>query len=159
MKAGMTRCLVTALLVCAMLGSAGQPRHGHLPGGEIRCAGSLSWRVRRETWLVEMQSLGKRGQSSGSTLCAHCRGTPPDLALTHLQTHAENVEYGLYADLTPFVERDRVDLYRFFPKGGVDALEQRTGNGIPSQLSTHLLWYNKTLLDADGMPYPSAIGV
>ena len=49
-----------------------------------------------------------------------------------------------------------MDLYRFFPKGGVDAfLSNGRVTGIPSQLSTHLLWYNKTLLDADGMPYPS----
>ncbi|NLN19873.1 MAG: extracellular solute-binding protein [Firmicutes bacterium] len=161
MKAGMTRCLVTALLVCAMLGSAGAAKATVtflVWGDTVRWQPILAGFAEKHPGLeVEMQSFGGNAASLQEALFVRtAAGTPPDLALTHLQTHAENVEYGLYADLTPFVERDRVDLYRFFPKGGVDAfLSNGRVTGIPSQLSTHLLWYNKTLLDADGMPYPS----
>ncbi|MGI6610851.1 MAG: hypothetical protein ACOX4G_10115 [Limnochordia bacterium] len=60
-------------------------------------------------------------------------GTPPDLALTHMLTHGENVECGLFADLSTFIKQDRVDLYRFFPKGGVDAFSSNGRmTGIPS---------------------------
>ena len=83
-------------------------------------------------------------------------GAPPDLAFTHFNTHADLVRRGLFADLTPYLERDGVDLYETFPRGVVDffTTDGRV-TGLPMQLSTHLLWYNKSLFDSHGLGYPT----
>jgi multiple sugar transport system substrate-binding protein len=161
MRVGLRRFLVTALFMTMVLSATATAKTTVtflVWGDTVRWQPILAGFAEKHSGVeVEMQSFGGNASALQEALFVrNAAGMPPDLALTHLQTHAENVEFGLYADLTPFVERDRVDLYRFFPKGGVDAfLSNGRVTAIPSQLSTHLMWYNKSLLDANGAAYPS----
>lgn len=83
-------------------------------------------------------------------------GSPPDLTYTHFATHADLERQGFYADLTPYLEREGIDIHATFPRGVVDffTTDGRI-TGLPMQLSTHLLWYNKSLFDSHGLGYPT----
>jgi ABC-type glycerol-3-phosphate transport system substrate-binding protein len=160
MRVSLTRFLVTALLVTMVLSATVTAKTTVtflVWGDTVRWQPILAdFAAKHPGTVVEMQSHGGNAFALQEALFVRsAAGTPPDLALTHLLTHGENVECGLFADLSSFIKQDRVDLYRFFPKGGVDAF---TGDGrvtgIPYQLSTHLLWYNKSLFDLSGIGYP-----
>ncbi len=83
-------------------------------------------------------------------------GASPDLVVTHFITHSDVDRLGLYADLTPYIERDNVDIYSQFPRGIIDFFTTEGKiTGLPWQLSTMLLWYNKSIFDQNGLGYPS----
>lgn len=106
---------------------------------------------------VRMDSQGSNAYSLQEALVIRTLGgAPPDLTYTHFATHADVERQGLYADLTPYLERDAVDIYSTFPRGVVDFFTtQGRITGLPMQLSTHLLWYNKSLFDSHGLGYPT----
>lgn len=83
-------------------------------------------------------------------------GASPDLVVTHFITHSDVDRLGLYADLTPYIDRDNLDIYSAFPKGIIDFFTTDGKiTGLPWQLSTMLMWYNKSLFDQNGLGYPT----
>ena len=82
-------------------------------------------------------------------------GTPPDI-WSHWGTFgfADYVARGLVADLTPYIEKDVVDLSDF----NQDVLKTYQVNGkymgLPFQTTGSYIFYNKNIFDEAGVAYP-----
>lgn len=60
---------------------------------------------------------------------------------------------GHIEDLTPYIERDKIDMSQY---NGVDSMNfDGKQYGMPFQTSYYVLFYNKDIFDAAGVPYPS----
>ena len=106
---------------------------------------------------ISMQTFGGNAYTlQEAAALRFAAGTPPDLLLTHGSTHYENLMAGFFADLSPYVARDGVDLYAVFPRATIEYF-QPDGRltGIPVQATATVLWYNKALFDNSGLAYPN----
>jgi multiple sugar transport system substrate-binding protein len=57
-------------------------------------------------------------------------------------------------DLKPFIDRDGYDLTQLADQGVADFTTPDGQYGLPRDLNTIVLYYNKTMFDAAGIPYP-----
>jgi multiple sugar transport system substrate-binding protein len=57
-------------------------------------------------------------------------------------------------DLKPFIDRDGYDLTQLADQGVADFTTPGGQFGLPRDLNTVVLYYNKTMFDAAGLPYP-----
>lgn len=82
-------------------------------------------------------------------------GTPPDVFLLDSVIMPTFVNRGLLVDLKPWAERYGVDLSMYFP----EVLEIAEVDGalyaLPNDFTPYVMYYNKTLFDRAGLPYPS----
>lgn len=88
-------------------------------------------------------------------ILAHNAGTTPDIATLDASSSALFINSGMLLDLTPIIEKDPdFDLDDFYPNI-VDIA--RRGNAIyaiPNDFTPMVMYYNKRLFDAAGVPYP-----
>lgn len=114
------------------------------------------FRSRRPDIRVSMATQGGNAFAAQEALVVRmAAGTPPDLVLTHLDSHADGRRANFFADLQPFVQRDGVDLYSVFPEPAVDAF--RDGGrltALPIQATASVLWFNKSMFESHGLAYP-----
>lgn len=87
----------------------------------------------------------------GNLTTAFASGTAPDVFVNHVARFPEFLEHGQVVDLTPFIERDGVDL-SIYRKGLVEPW-RRDGRqyGLPKDWDTVALVYNKEMLKAAGI--------
>jgi multiple sugar transport system substrate-binding protein len=83
-------------------------------------------------------------------------GTAPDVASLDLAMLQEMAASGSLADLNPMIEADGYDLSAYY-QSTLDMFQNNGGQyGLPASYSNVVLYYNKNLFDAAGLPYPDA---
>jgi multiple sugar transport system substrate-binding protein len=81
-------------------------------------------------------------------------GTAPDVASLDLSMLQEMAAAGSLADLNPIIEADGYDLSQYY-QSTLDMFQNNGGQyGLPASYSNVVLYYNKNLFDAAGLPYP-----
>jgi len=90
-------------------------------------------------------------------ITAFVSGTAPDVWNTAPTFYYEFVQRGDLENLTPFIQRDKTDLTKFFPNILTD-LAVPMGSGkyyaLPRNYVVSLLYYNKNAFDKAGVKYP-----
>lgn len=89
-------------------------------------------------------------------LAALASGTAPDVFMVGDWDYAEFYHAGVLENLTPFMERDKVDLSKYIPTI-VNQHRQPDGNfyTMTKDFSTMGVYYNKDHFDEAGIPYPT----
>lgn len=82
--------------------------------------------------------------------------TLPDVFWGHLAYFSGLVSKGALLDLTPYIERDRLDLSIYYQSLLENWKYQGKQYGIPKDWDTICIMYNKDAFDQAGVPYPSA---
>jgi len=81
-------------------------------------------------------------------------GTAPDIASLDLAMLQEMAASGSIVDLNPMITADSYDLSAYY-QSTLDMFQNNGGQyGLPASLSNVVLYYNKNLFDAAGLPYP-----
>lgn len=81
-------------------------------------------------------------------------GTAPDVASLDLAMLGELAAGGSLADLNPLIAADNYDLSTYY-QSTLDMYKLNGGQfGLPASYSNVVLYYNKNLFDAAGLPYP-----
>lgn len=84
-------------------------------------------------------------------------GEIPDMISYSLGGLAKLKDLQLLSDLTPFIQTYKFDLNRFAP-GVVDVVKSYSEDGaflvMPFELNNNALFYNKSIFDKLGVPYP-----
>lgn len=82
-------------------------------------------------------------------------GVIPDMIHQHMSIVQDYAHLGALSDLVPFMERDNVRAEDYIP-ALFDAFSNRGKTyGIPKDSAAWGIYYNKTLFDAVGAPYPA----
>ncbi|MGX7163871.1 ABC transporter substrate-binding protein [Enterococcus massiliensis] len=81
-------------------------------------------------------------------------GTAPDIITMHSNESYRYMSNGALLKLDDLIEDEIIDMSNY--KSGIDKLYQYEDSqyAIPKDVSTVALWYNKTLFDEAGIPYP-----
>lgn len=84
-------------------------------------------------------------------------GTPPDVMYIGLEAFPTYVVKGELLDLTPFIERDKLDVSTasFYPHLNEQFMYKGRYYGIAKDFATLVLYYNKDMFDKEGIPYPT----
>jgi multiple sugar transport system substrate-binding protein len=84
-------------------------------------------------------------------------GTPPDVVLLNYRRYAEFAAKGALAPLGPYLAASlRLREAAFYPAALVPFRWAGTLMCLPQNLSSLVVYYNKTLFDRSGVPYPRA---
>jgi len=104
---------------------------------------------------VEVRIEGIPGEYVQKMMLNFVAGTEPDVMTVDASSAAIFVNNGVLRDLTPFVEKDknfRIDDY--FPNVVDIGRRGKELYMIPGDFTPMVLYYNKDLFDAAGVPYP-----
>jgi len=84
-------------------------------------------------------------------------GTAPDAFWMLAQQIRPYAEGGQLLDITDAVEEQNVDLDNY-PKAVLDLYDQGDGKlyGLPKDVDTNAVWFNKAMFDTAGLDYPAA---
>ena len=82
--------------------------------------------------------------------------TLPDVFWGHLAYFSGLVSKGALLDLTPYIERDKLDLSIYYQSLLENWKYKGKQYGIPKDWDTICIMYNKDAFDKAGVPYPSA---
>jgi len=107
---------------------------------------------------VNMINAGSNAfQLREKLLVAAAAGAEPDVSMLHLYTADELIDIGLVRDITPYMRAIGTDfqLSDVIPGGFIDSY-RREGKiyGLPFEITSIILYYNKTLFDQAGLNYP-----
>lgn len=82
-------------------------------------------------------------------------GSMPDVFWMHSNMINQYAEYDMLLDLTDAIAKSNVDLSKY-PEGLVSLYQNKDGKqiGIPKDMDTSALWYNKTKFEEAGIAYP-----
>lgn len=81
-------------------------------------------------------------------------GTAPDVASLDLSMLQEMAANGALVDLNSMIEADGYDMSAYY-QSTLDMFQNNGGQyGLPASYSNVVLYYNKDLFDAAGLPYP-----
>ncbi len=104
---------------------------------------------------VVIEGIPGQGEYVSKMILSHNAGTSPDVATLDASSSALFINSGMLQDLMPFVEKDeKFTLHDFYPNI-VDIA--RRGNelyAIPNDFTPMVMYYNRRLFDAAGVPYP-----
>jgi multiple sugar transport system substrate-binding protein len=87
-------------------------------------------------------------------------GTPPDVTDFHPALGAPYIIDGTFEDLTPYLQRDGIDLLRATSPAVMSVLSTNTGGvwGLPADIFPVVTFYNEELFDKAGLRYPKDLG-
>lgn len=82
-------------------------------------------------------------------------GSLPDVFWMHSNMINQYAEYDMLLDLTDAINDSGIDMSKY-PEGLVSLYQNKDGKqlGIPKDMDTSALWYNKTMFDEAGIDYP-----
>lgn len=106
---------------------------------------------------VDLIALPNQGDFSARLTSDFAAGTPPDVFLLNYRRMAQFYNKGALEPLGPFLAEsetlDAADYYQI----ALRAFEDSAGNLIcfPQNISSQVVYYNKDIFDALGLPYPS----
>ncbi len=92
--------------------------------------------------------------TSGKIEVAIATHTCGDVLNMHYLMFPTFAYLGAFLDITPYVERDKIDFSDFFPIGIEAYTQEGTLYGLPLWGNTFCLVYNKDIFDEAGYPYP-----
>ncbi len=88
-------------------------------------------------------------------ILAHNAGVSPDIATLDASSSALFINSGMLLDLTPIIEKDpEFSLDDFYPNIVDIARRGDALYAIPNDFTPMVMYYNKRLFDAAGVPYP-----
>ena len=162
------------LSVLAVLGFAGCSRHaGELAGNEVTLhvadwggassdpamsrfeqEVSAEWMRTHPQIRIASEHIPGSDEYVSKMLTAFVARTEPDVMSLDASSAAVFIENSTLADLTPFAQNDHLDLGVFYPN--VLSLAQRGVHlyALPADFTPMMLYYNRRLFDAAGVPYP-----
>jgi multiple sugar transport system substrate-binding protein len=110
---------------------------------------------------VEVQTWGWRGDpaflNGTAAIAAVLAGSGPDILMTCCNEVPVYIDTGVVQPLDPFIKRDNLDVAALFPAGVMQSMRTDEGTfGFPDYGSTQPLFYNQSMLDELGLPYPES---
>ncbi len=116
-----------------------------------------SFRVRHPDIPVCVESLEGAGIYREKVLTSIAAGTPPGVFLLDGIDIPAFVETGVLLDLAPYLDRVAVDVADFHPRL-VELFRSDDGAlwAFPKDFTPMVVYYNKGVFDAAGVPYPEA---
>lgn len=106
---------------------------------------------------VQIEQIPGDGQYAPKLLMMHVTGSVPDVVSLDASSAAVFINNNVLRDLTPFVERDTTfDLGDYFENVVNIARRGERLYAIPLDFTPMVMYYNKKLFDAAGVPYPRA---
>ena len=104
---------------------------------------------------VRVEGIPGSGEYVQKMLLNFVAGTQPDVMVLDASSAAVFVNNGLLTDLTPFIEKDPdIELEDFYPNVVDIAKRGEKVFAIPGDFTPMVVYYNKDLFDAAGLPYP-----
>ena len=104
---------------------------------------------------VQFEQIPGVGQYAPKLLMMHVTGSVPDVATLDASSAAVFIDNGVLRDLTPYIQRDRkFDLSRYFENVVNIARRGDKLYAVPLDFTPMMMYYNKRLFDAAGVPYP-----
>lgn len=85
-------------------------------------------------------------------LTANAAGNTPDGLM--MWNTPQFVAAGIVEDLTPYIERDNIDMDRYHPVTKMWAEYEDGVYGLPKDYTPRAIYYNKNVFDEAGVPYP-----
>lgn len=116
--------------------------------------GIASIREKHPEWNIVLEQTPQDGfQEKFNTQIAS--NTVPDVIQLGIQHAQQGISQGVLLDLDDLIEDENFDTEDYWP-GSLEGYE-RDGNlfGIPISASPNVLFYNKSMFDAAGVPYPT----
>jgi multiple sugar transport system substrate-binding protein len=111
-------------------------------------------RAAHPEWTINVELVPQEGRIERITT-AIASQTLPDLVLVDGLTIQQWIRQGAFADLSPFVSEDGLDMGAFYP-GPVDQFSfDGKPYGIPYDAAPEVVYYNKGMFDAAGVDYPT----
>jgi len=89
-------------------------------------------------------------------LTSFAAGNAPDLFWVSSGISYPYIKRGLLYDLTPFIEKDGLDLKDFYPSTLAPYFWDGRYFGLPNDACSTVLFYNKDLFEKAGLPEPTA---
>ena len=106
---------------------------------------------------VDVRVEGIPGEYVHKMLLNFTAGTQPDVMVLDASSAAVFVNNGLLQDLTIFIEKDAdLAIEDFYPNVVDIAKRGEKIYAIPGDFTPMVMYYNKDLFDAAGVPYPNA---
>lgn len=106
---------------------------------------------------VEVRIEGIPDGYVSKVILSFVAGTEPDVMLLDASSAAVFIDNGVLTDLSPFIAKDsEFDLDDFFPNVVDIARRGDAVYAIPNDFTPMVVYYNKRLFDAAGVPYPQA---
>lgn len=109
----------------------------------------------REHPGVEIRVEGIPDGYVSKVILSFVAGTEPDIMLLDASSAAVFIDNGVLTDLSPFAERDpEFSFDAFFPNVVNIARRGDAVYAVPNDFTPMVMYYNKRLFDAAGVPYP-----
>lgn len=124
-------------------------------------------RIEREIWgeferrnpgvTLQIEQIPGLGQYNPKLIMQHVAGVAPDVVSVDMSAGADFMNNDLLLDLRPFIDRDP-DFRRsdFFENLWKIATRGEKIYAVPLDFTPMVVFYNKRLFDAAGLPYPRA---
>ncbi|HVL40139.1 MAG TPA: sugar ABC transporter substrate-binding protein [Fimbriimonadaceae bacterium] len=104
---------------------------------------------------VDLRIEGIPGEYVHKMLLNFIAGTQPDVMVLDASSAAVFINNGLLTDLRPFIESDpQFDLTAYYPNVVEIAKRGDAIYAIPGDFTPMVMYFNKDLFDAAGVPYP-----
>jgi len=104
---------------------------------------------------LKIEPIPGVGQYAPKLILMHVAGSMPDAGYLDLSSGTVFMNNGLVRDLTPFIRSDPgFQLDDFFPDVLANFRRGERTFGVPLDFTPMVIFYNKKLFDARGVPYP-----
>jgi len=115
---------------------------------------SAEWARTHPGIRIEMEHIPGSDEYVSKMLTAFVARTEPDVMSLDASSAAVFIENDTLVDLTPLVKADHLDLSVYY--SNVLGLAQRGAHlyALPADFTPMVLYYNRRLFDAAGVPYP-----
>lgn len=112
---------------------------------------------KQENVHVRVEGIPGTGEYVRKMLLNFIAGTQPDVMVLDASSAAIFINNGLLTDLRPFIESDPdFDLADYYPNVVGIARRGDAIYAIPGDFTPMVMYYNKDLFDAAGVPYPTS---
>ena len=120
----------------------------------IQHAIEAEWRRLHPNIRVEMEHIPGSSEYVSKLLTDFVAGTEPDVMSLDDASAAAFINNDTLLDLTPFIQRDHVDLSVYYPNVLDIARRGRRLYALPADFTPMMIYYNKREFDRAGVPYP-----
>ena len=104
---------------------------------------------------VQVEQIPGRGQYAPKIVMMHVSGNPPDVIQLDASSGAVFMDNDVVRDLTPYIANDAYfDLDAYFETVANVFRRKDRLYAIPLDFTPMVMYYNKTLFDRAGVPYP-----
>lgn len=104
---------------------------------------------------IVIEGIPGAGEYVPKMLLSHNAGVAPDIATLDASSSALFINSGMLMDLTPLIKSDKeFKLDDFYPNIVDIARRDQALYAIPNDFTPMVMYYNKRLFDAAGVPYP-----